>query len=108
MSKSRVISLVIFCANVVLVHLAAEKSEAAVSESFMVAFHSCLWVFVPVSFLGLASVWCGGIWARKSFSFLTLARPSLDYFPAFVGWILLIVPLVVTSLIWFGVILKVE
>jgi hypothetical protein len=108
MSKSRVISLILLCADILVVYLAGKRFEARVSESAMFAIHYPLWLSVPVSFLGLAAIWCGGIWARKSFSFLTLARPSLDYFPAFVGWILLIVPLVVTSLIWFGVILKVE
>lgn len=89
MSKSRIISFIIFCVCVV----------AALVSKNVILLRS-----LPVAFLGVVSIWYGGIWARKCFSIMTLARPSLDYYPAFVGWVLLITNFVLIFLILLKVI----
>jgi hypothetical protein len=104
-SKSKIISLIVFCANIVLVYLAGKRFEARVSESFCPLVYS-LWISVPICLFGLASIWFGGIVCGRKFyrGVPQSPRPSLDFCPACVGWVLLLVIFIVNLLMLLEVI----
>ena len=102
LSKSRLISSIIACIYVTVVYFGRNSIH-----------HYTIVGFLPVSFFGLAYIWFGdkmGPWKKHYFG-IPYPWPigkSFEYWPKLIGWILLIVPFVLTLLILLGVILKIK
>lgn len=102
MSKSKIISLAVFLVNLGLTYATYRLSDGVISEPASSSFNPAGAFLVP-SVFGLYVVWSGGTWWYSSRR-LDGIQTASDYIPAFIGWLLLIVPIAFNILDLTGVI----
>jgi hypothetical protein len=98
LSMSKVISFCIACVYGTVLYFGRRNIN-----------HGATMTFLPVAFFGLAYIWFGDRirpWKKRYFDVLYPwpTGKSFEYWPKFIGWVLLIVPFVLTLLMLLEVI----